>query len=164
MQQQIFDRFDEYFANPIISAVQYGQKLPKPTSYCKTGKYPLMLKRMNNAGLIGWRLEHVNKTKLSNYASELQVTNFAITKILDEVRLITWPRLANEFTKEPEPPDLPDPSLFQYLRAGDEKLTGVYCDISNMFHSLPLPSPFIDLFPLPPVRFGDLDADTKIAC
>lgn len=34
-------------------------------------------------------------------------------------------------------------------------------EFSNMFHILLLPPSFTELFPLPSVRFGDLDGETK---
>lgn len=120
-----------------------------------------MLKRMNNAGLLGWRLEQTRNTILNNYAAELQVTNFVITKSLDEDRLMAWPRSANEYAKLPPPPDIPDPPLFDFVRTRKEKLTGVWLDISNMSHNLQLPPAFRGLFPLSAIRFSDIDSETQ---
>lgn len=69
--------------------------------------------------------------------------------------------LSNEYAKEPPPPDLPNPSLFSYMKAGEQPMVGFWFYISNMFHQLQLPSAFTDHFPVPPARFGDLDTQTK---
>lgn len=63
-----------------------------------------MLQRMNKAGLLYWRSDQTRNSILSNYAAELQITNSAITKNLDEEILITCPRLSNEYAKKPPPP------------------------------------------------------------
>lgn len=57
IQTMIFNDFENGFAEPIITAIQSEKELPKPTSYCKKGKYPEILKRMHKSGLTGWRLE-----------------------------------------------------------------------------------------------------------
>lgn len=47
------------------------------------------------------------------------------------------------------------------VKAAHGKLTVFYFDIANMFHNIPLPPPFWDLFPLPTVRLGDLPTSTS---
>lgn len=116
LARDITTNFESNLAEPIISAIDADNRLPKPRCYCQIGKYPLMLQRMNRSGLIACRIEEMRSTKLSNYASTLELTIFAITKDAEHDRLISWPRVSNRFAKIPPPPDLPDPSLFQYMR------------------------------------------------
>lgn len=41
--------------------------------------------------------------------------------------------------------------------------SGIYLDVSNMFHNMPLPLHMIDLFPLPTITFRQLDAEAQTA-
>lgn len=59
---------------------------------------------------------------------------------------------------------MPEPSLFEYLRVepktnSDE--TGVYLDVANMFHNMPLPIPMTELLPLPTIAYGELDSEAR---
>lgn len=42
---------------------------------------------------------------------------------------------------------MPNYSLFNYIKAPPGKLTGIYLNMANMFHNLPLPLPFGISFP-----------------
>lgn len=147
----------ENFAHPIIEAIESSTNLPKPRCYCKKGKYSIMLKRMNNSGLLTWRLDEMRQTDLSNYASTLELTNFAIRKDANYERLISWPRITNLYAKISLSPELPDPSLFQLTRADDIKKSAIYLDVSNMFHNMGPPILMTDLFPFPLIKFGELE-------
>lgn len=160
-RNEITTHFEKNLANLIITAIETKTNLPKPRCYCKNGSYPTMLQRMNKSGLIAWRLDETRATKLSNYADILELTNFAITKDADNDRLISWPRITNTFAKPPPPPDLPDPSLFQFLVCDQEKQKWTYLDVSNMFHNMGIPFLMTELFPLPLIKYGDLYSETK---
>lgn len=165
LRMEITNKFDANFTDPIIQSIQDKKTLPNPMTYCKSGTYPELINKMSTSGLINWRLDEAWATKLSNYAHLLQLTIFAIKKDLNTDRLISWPRLANLFSKLPPKPDLPDSSLFEYL-CTDMKLSateaGIYLDVSNMFHNMPLPAPMTDLFPLPAITFGELSKDAQV--
>lgn len=128
-------------------------------TFCKPGTYPELINKMSESGLINWRLDDIRATELRNYAHLLQLTIFAIKKDLNTERLISWPRIANLFSMLPPKPDLPDSLLFEYL-CSDMKLrateAGIYLDVSNMFHKMPLPIPLTELFPLPVITYGEL--------
>lgn len=157
----ITTKIEENFTTPIIEGIESAKALPEPRCYCKPGKYARMLERMNHPGLLAWRLDEQRESKLSKYTSFLQITSFSITKSEAQDRLISWTRIANLFSKPPPPPDLPDPSLFEYLTCGQVRLGGIYLDVANMFHNLVVPKPMTDLFPLPPERFADLNSETQ---
>lgn len=116
--------FEDTFAKPIIKAIESQITVPPPKCFCKEGKYPELLDRMNTSVLIRWRLDEDRKTILSNYAHILQITSFAITKSVDLDRLISWPRVRNMYSKEPPNPEIPDPTLFEFLVCDDAKLKG----------------------------------------
>lgn len=120
-----------------------------------------MLTRMNNAGLLAWRRESDALTPLRKLAGQVQITSFAITKILGEERFISWPRAANALRKPPAAPDLPDPSMFDFITFSVGELKGIWLEITNMFHNLGLPPPFVDLFTLPTISFGELPPNTQ---
>lgn len=164
LRADITTNFERNFADPIIKAIQENTKLPTPMNYCKPGTYPQLLNKMNQSGLLHWRLDEVRNTRLSNYAHLLQLTIFAITKSIHTDRLISWPRLANYVSLLPPKPDLPDSSLFEYLcvepKANNEE-AGIYLDVANMFHNMPLPIPMTDLFPLPTISFAELDQEAQ---
>lgn len=166
LREDITTNFDHNFTEPIIKAIQDNTKMPAPMNYCKSGTYPELLNKMNNSGLLHWRLDEARHTKLSNYAHLLQITIFAITKDINTDRLISWPRLANHVSLLPPKPDLPDSSLFEYLcvqRSENIDEAGIYLDVANMFHNMPLPIPMTDLFPLPTISYGELNESSQAA-
>lgn len=118
---------------------------------------------MSKSGLSTWRLKDKREPRLSNYTTNLQITSFAITKSENEDRIISWTRIANLFSVRPPTPDLPDPSLFNFMTCGQVKLAGIYLYIANMFHNLNVPKPLTDLLPLRPAKYGDLSNATQHA-
>lgn len=112
---------------------------------------------MNSSDLLTWWLEEMRHTELRNYANILELNNFSITKDADYDRMISWKRIPKLYAKPPPFPDLPDPSLFQLMRAEKIKQCAIYLDVPNMFHNMDLSKLMKDLFTLTLIKYGALD-------
>lgn len=91
---------------------------------------------LRNPATVAWRLDEDQPTPLAELANQLQLTSFAITKIMDEDRVISWLRVANSLSVKPPPPDLPDTSMYVHIRYTTGQLKGIWLDIANIFHNL----------------------------
>lgn len=105
--------FNEKFAMPIINGIKHANKLPTLVINLKPRTYPRLLERLNEAGMLYWRLKHKRTTPLQKFADHMQLTLFAVSKNPETDQLICWPRVGNEFCPSPPKPDFPDPSLFR---------------------------------------------------
>lgn len=89
------------------------------------------------------------------------MTLFNITKDVSQKLLISWPWIVNELCAGHPSPGFPESTHLSQILHEDGTLKGIYLDLSNMFHNLPLPRHFPDLLPLLLVRFGDLPVYNK---
>lgn len=125
IRRAITTNFDKKNCRSHHQGIEEAKSSPDPRFYCQEGKYATMVELMNHAGLLKGRLGDVWEKRLSNYTKNLQITSFAINKSVHKERLISWTRIADLFSAPPSSPDLPYPSLFEFIG----NITGNQADI-----------------------------------
>jgi hypothetical protein len=129
---------------PGIEQIKSG--LPRPTLRATQEEYVLLIRRMH-------------KLKMVTFTKSPQVVNgvFGVAKDVDQIRLIIDARPANMVFVEPDPVQLPSPSVVSQLQVPSGRMfyTGK-SDLDNYYHRLKLPEWMQPYFALPPVRCSDV--------
>jgi len=119
--------------------------------------------KCSQAGMIEWsRIGH-EPSHLRRMRDALTMSSFGVTKDEDSDRLISWPRIQNEWFLPPPVPSFPDPSAFTRVFADESPNgAGFALDVANMFHNIRLPPWMTSLFPLTPLLYKDMPSDLKV--
>lgn len=141
-----------------------GHESPRARNYCHKGHYPTVLDRINQAGMLSWSAGKFEDLEYQTLADRITMTLFAVKKDDNCDRLISWPRMQNDFILNAPYVDLPTPNLFQNIRTATHGfLLGFYLDTSNKFHCIRLSYSFTKLLPMKLFRYSALSAVTRKA-
>jgi len=131
--------------------------LPRPRVWAQNEHYPRIIELASKAGMIAWSRVGSESPNLRRLRDALTMSSFGVTKDKDSDRLISWPRVQNEWFLPSPSPCFPDPSAFSRLFA-DESPTGAgfALDVANMFHNIRLPTWMVSLFPLTTLLYQEM--------
>jgi len=137
-------------------------ELPRPRVWAHNGHYPQIIALCSQAGMIKWSRIGLEEPSIRRLRDALTMSSFGVTKDIESDRLISWPRIQNDWFMKSPVPSFPDPSAFSRIFADQSpKGTGFALDIANMFHNILLPPWLCSLFPLNPLRYEEMPANLK---
>jgi len=137
-------------------------QLPRPRVWAFDGHYPKIIALASQAGMIEWSRVSLEPPQLRRIRDALTMSSFGVTKDESSDRLISWPRIQNEWFLPSPVPSFPDPSAFSQIFADQSpSAAGFALDVANMFHNIRLPSWLTSLFPLTPLLYKDMNSNLQ---
>lgn len=137
-------------------------ELPRPRVWAHNGHYPQIIALCSQAGMIKWSRIGLEEPSIRRLRDALTMSSFGVTKDIESDRLISWPRIQNDWFMKSPVPSFPDPSAFSRIFADQSpKGAGFALDIANMFHNILLPPWLCSLFPLNPLRYEEMPTNLK---
>jgi hypothetical protein len=121
-------------------------QLPRPILQASQEEYVALIRRMMTLGMVSF-----------THSPEVVNGVFGVVKDVDKIRLIIDARPANKVFVDPDPVELPSPSVVAQLSVPvDATLYTGKSDLDNFYHRLRLPDWMQPYFALPPVRCSDV--------
>lgn len=166
VKTDIFDNLQRNFEEPLASVIGSKHNCPsKLRFFVKQGTHTSLLHRMNESGMMDRRKDTMRTTPLSHHADTLEMAIFSVTKNENWDRLISCPRIPNDFCVVPPDSCFPEPSHVANTTLNWEEVQqGFHMGDGNIFHNLILPRHLRDLFLMSVIRLKELPAEYKTHC